>query len=1036
MNSNELNELKYVEEPFLKQLEGLGWKVTKGDKYDPSVSLRDGFNEVVLESELRKSIKNINPWIEDDQINEVVHEITVPRSNNLIEANQEVLNLLLENTSVSQNRQTGEKSPTVKFIEFKNPQENSFLAISQFKVQIPGTEKHIIPDIVLFINGLPIGVVECKSPYISDPIAEGITQLMRYSNKRGKIEGNEKLFYYNQFMISTCRQVCKYSTISGKFEHYLEWKDPYPYTLSDINTEGSKSVNSQQVLIKGVFTKDNILDIIQNFTIFQEDSNHKLIKIVGRYQQYRAVQKIIERLKSNKTPSEKSGIVWHTQGSGKSLTMMFTVRKMNRETDLKKYKVVFITDRNSLQKQLIGASQGIGYSLKKATSIKKLKNFLKTNTPDLIMGMIQKFQEREFQHDFPVLNTSENILVMIDEAHRGQYKWLGANLHKSLPNSAKIAYTGTPIDKTEKTFGDYIDKYTIDQSVEDGVTVEIIYEGRTQKGEITDKQSMDKRFEDVFKGLDSDSRQLIMGRYTWQAYLEAKEVIADKAKDMMKHYITHIFPNKFKAQVVTVSRLAAIRYKKALDKELNRIIKECEKEKEFNGVKVDIDQLKKMEIATVISGTPNDPPEFDPYTDKNIQDRNIESFKLPFDADDSDLDGNVGIIVVQSMLITGFDAPIEQVLYLDNVIREHNLLQAIARVNRVHKHKKCGFVIDYVGIANHLRDALSSFKERDINEILKGIKDSSEDIDNLNHSRRELVDFFKKRDIADLSDIDACVDVLVDEKTRFKFLQLYRNFTKNIDQVLPKPEALKYVEDLKLFSFISQSARNRYRDEKLSIKDASNKIRDIVDEFLISKGVDPKVPPLPIFSKKFKAKIKRHKSDKAKASELESGIKKHISRHYGEDPELYERISEKLEKLLKEYEENWELLAKELEKLLDDIQKGREEEQTFGLDPKKEMPYLGLLKRELFNKKSFSDLSEEEIDSLVNTTKDIIGIVEREVNRVDFWEKSISQKRLKNYIASHLLKTFKGNKQIFESRNSLAQQILELAFHLSKKEKI
>src|SRR3990172_12670147 len=194
-----LNEIEYVEEPFLRQLERLGWHIIRGDKYDASVSLREGFNEVIIESELREAVKRINTWIEENQISEVIREITVPQGNSFIEINKEILELLLENTS-AENRKTGEKSETVRFIDFKNPANNSFLAISQFKLNIPGTEKHIIPDIVLFVNGLPLGIVECKSPYIADPIGEAVIQLMRYSNRRGEKEGNEKLFWYNQIM--------------------------------------------------------------------------------------------------------------------------------------------------------------------------------------------------------------------------------------------------------------------------------------------------------------------------------------------------------------------------------------------------------------------------------------------------------------------------------------------------------------------------------------------------------------------------------------------------------------------------------------------------------------------------------------------------------------------------------------------------------------------------------------------------------------------------------------------------------------------
>lgn len=254
-----------------------------------------------------------------------------------------------------------------------------------------------------------------------------------------------------------------------------------------------------------------------------------------------------------------------------------------------------------------------------------------------------------------------------------------------------------------------------------------------------------------------------------------------------------------------------------------------------------------------------------------------------------------------------------------------------------------------------------------------------------------------------------------------------------MDRVLPRVEALKFTGDLKKFSFISESARNRYRDEKLSIKDASRKIREIVDEFLVSKGIDPKIPPLPIFSEKFRAKISKEKSAQAKAEELKHAIRDHILHHAEEDPELYERFSDKLERLLKEYKENWELLAKELEGLLEELRKGRLAEESFGLNPNSEVPFLGLLKRDIFGVKDIGELNKEKVDLLIQTTKDTLEIIRREIARVDFWENYTAQKRLKSYIISHLLTAFRNNKEVANKRNLLAQKLLELAFHLRDK---
>ena len=1046
-----LDEEHYVENTFLAHLKKLGWKIYRQNKDNPedvkeiiefnnfmepiygnNVKFRESFREVILEKELRESIKRINPWIEDDQINEVIRRITTPQANSLLEANREIHELLLENTSVQENRKTGEKSPTVKFIDFRNPENNSFIVISQFKVNIPGTEKHIIPDIVLFVNGLPLIVVECKSPASSDPINEAIIQLMRYSNRRGEKEGNEKLFWYNLLMIATSKQVAKYGTITSEYENFNEWKDPYPYSLSDINPDKS-IITSQDVLVQGILSKNNLLDILHIFTLFVEDPKSGIKKVAPRYQQFRTVKKIIKRIKEGKTPEEKGGIVWHTQGSGKSLTMMQTVRAFNHDPELRNFKIIFVTDREKLEKQLKDTSKSVGFTIHHAYNIEKLKELLKTDTPDLIMAMIHKFQERDLNTDFPLINPSNNILVMIDEAHRTQYKLLGANLRKALPNSIKIAFTGTPIEKTEKTFGEYIDKYGIMQSVEDGVTVEIVYEGRTHSAELSDEEAANAKFEDVFHLIDAEEKQKIMGRYTWRAYLEAEEVIKDKAKDMVEHYVTHVFPNKFKAQVVAVSRLAAIRYKKAIEDALKEKIKNLENNNPNN---IDIDTLKKLKVAVVISPSPNDDPSIykREYTDEIEQDRNIKSFQMPFDkVDESGISGNVGFIVVNEMLITGFDAPLEQVMYLDNVIKEHNLLQAIARVNRVYKNKSCGFVVDYVGVLRNLKESLAIYADEDIEEISQVVVNKAKSKDELKYTHSQLNEFFKKYGIDNWREnIEECIDLLVDEETRNEFINYVRRFNRAMDKVLPDPEALKYVTDLKIINFIKESARNRYRDDKLSIKDASNKIREIVEEYLISNGVNPKIAPLPLFSDDFISKVKKEKSPKARAEELKYAIIEHIEKHFEEDPEFYERFSDKLKKVLEEYKENWELLTQELEKIRYNIKIGREAEKTFSFDPKTEMPFFGLLKQIIFGKETPTEnLGEENINLLVNLTEDIIEIIKKEIESVDFWENYTKQKRLKSYIISQILIPKSKEKHLFfEKRNEIAQRLLELAYHI------
>lgn len=1026
MSDPRLTELQQVEEPFLRQLEGLGWRILRGDKYDPASTERENFHQVIIEGELRIALRQINPWLEDDQIDELIRRIQAPTSTQLLKANEEILGLLLEGQSVSENRQTREGHPNARYLDFSYRANNRFLAVSQFKVKIPGTEKHIIPDIVLFVNGLPLVVVECKSPVITDPLGESIEQLKRYANQRGMVEGNEKLFWFNQFRVATYRQKCHYASLTGEFDDFIEWKDPYPHTITEIDTEGGETVNSQQILVQGMLNRETLLDLVHTYTVFGTDSKGNTIKIIPRYQQYRTARKIVERLKIKTDPKERGGIVWHTQGSGKSLTMMFVARAVYHDSSLSKFKVVFITDRTDLQKQLGDTAGSVGYSLKPAASVSDLRKLLRTKTPDLILGMIHKFQDDKWNQSFPELNDSPDILVMIDEAHRSQYKLLGANLQVGLPNATRIAFSGTPIERTEREFGDYIDKYTMRQSLEDGVTVQIVYEGRAHKGEITDREAMNKRFEDVFAQFGRQERQLILGRYTLKAYLEENDTIRDKAKDMFEHYFSNVFPNRFKAQVVAYTRLAAIRYKNALEVARENKVNELVAQ---NAKVEDIEQLRQMRIEVIISGSNNDTAEYKPHTDDKKHDNAVESFKLPFDKEnDHGVKGDVGILVVCDMLITGFDAPIEQVMYLDNIIRDHNLLQAIARVNRVSAKKEHGFVVDYVGIAHHLREALAAYDERDINDILEVVQHHAADLDTLKYQHGLLKNFFAQYGVENSNDIDACVDVLADEEIRDDFIALTRAFNKAMDRVLPDPAALKFAGDLKLMAFIRESARNRYRDEKLSIKDASRKIREIVDEYLVSKGVDPKIPPLEIFSPEFAARIKTRKSARANAEEITHAIRQHITESYETDPEFFDRLGEKLERVLAEYRDNWEKLLKELEGVLDTMKKGRENENNYGFNPKTELPFLALLKRELYGKIDLGAIPETERDTLIATTADVVEVLRRETQQqVDFWENYPAQKRVRAYILNQILQAFRGNKEFVKNRNQVVEKILELA---------
>jgi len=400
------DELDKVELPALEQLQSLGWSYVEGAQLSPDESdERSSQKDVVLEKRLTTSLKRINPWINDENLRKVIRELTKTLYPNLVEANQGIWTQINQCISVMQDMGKGNKGQTVHIIDFEHPENNEFLCTNQFKVS--GVNQNIIPDILCFVNGLPLAVIECKSPYITNPMEAGIDQLLRYANRRTpeNDEGAEKLFHYNSMMVSTHRDKARVGTITSRMEHYLEWKDPYPLTVEQVGAGEA----SQDVLLAGLFSKTNFLDVLQNFTVF-EPVDGRVIKKIPRYQQFRAVHKTIERIKSGTTREDKSGVIWHTQGSGKSLTMVFLTLKMRRDPELRDYKLVFLTDRTQLDSQLTSTFTNTqGETIHHADSVKNLKELLEKDASDIITAMVQKFQESADDFDFPVLNEFNTV---------------------------------------------------------------------------------------------------------------------------------------------------------------------------------------------------------------------------------------------------------------------------------------------------------------------------------------------------------------------------------------------------------------------------------------------------------------------------------------------------------------------------------------------------------------------------------------------------------------------------------------------------
>lgn len=1080
-------EYTTVEQPFIDQLVSMGWEWNTGNLDFPTASGRSSFREVLLRKDLKQALRRINrddggkEWLDADRIATAVSVIERIAPPKLMEANKAATNLLLTGTTVEGVPGWDQgRNRTVHYIDWDNPENNTFRVVNQFRLDEPGGQgkKFIVPDLVLFVNGIPLVVVECKSPGIQEPLEEAIDQLQRYSNQRSWVageEGNERLFHTNQFVVATSYDEARVGTIGARAVHYLEWKDTSPVPMAEVAAAlGKDHLSSQEKLVAGMLRPEHMLDIVRHFTLYMQ-AESRTIKVVARYQQFRAVRKAVERLQNGKTRmaddenDRRGGIIWHTQGSGKSLTMVFLVRKMRTTPALRKFKVVVVTDRKDLQKQLADTAELTGETVKKAASTEKLKSLLAEKGPGLVFATIQKYQERdrddadpdvpevppdpeaikdapEAVGEFPVLNEDESILVLVDEAHRSQASDLHANLLKALPNCARIGFTGTPIlmgakKRTHEIFGEFIDRYGIKQSEEDGATVPILYEGRTTEGAVADGRDLDEVFEDMFRERTAKELEVIKAKYATKGHvMEAPALIEAKARNMLRHYVDAVLPNNFKAQIVAVSRRATLIYREALQEARKQLVADIDglnpavvgPDAEARAAQpIDIqyllrarehlDLIRTMEFAPVISGSNNDPADWKEWTDPAKVDARIAGFKKPFPmgpADDPAKTSRLAIIIVKSMLLTGFDAPVEQAMYLDRFIQRHELLQAIARVNRTAAKKTAGLVVDYYGVARHLKEALDAYSAEDVEGALQSLNN---EIPKLRDRYERAEALFTERGVQDVADTAPCVELLRDERLRAEFHVKLKQFLASLDLVLPRPEALPFVKGAKALAFIDARARNLYRtDGKPLGKEVGEKVRALIDEYVIARGIDPTIAPISIMDAEFGKHVDKAGSPRAQASEMEHALRFHIRQYYDEDPEHYERLSVRLEKILTELKDRWDELLEALKSFVADVKAGRRPDST-GLDPETQAPFLGVLRREVAGG---DELPPDRLKVLCEVTIEVVEHIQQEIRLEGFWENPFAQDVLRKWLVQYL----DGRDAVpFDRLQEVADRIVELA---------
>ncbi|WP_435244456.1 type I restriction endonuclease subunit R [Streptomyces sioyaensis] len=1087
-------EFVLVESPLIGQLEGMGWQHQRGgptgpaEPSDPKTSFRTSFAESVLDGILRKQLRklNLNPtdneWLDDGRITQAVSALTRLGATSLLEANSEATQLLLDGTVVDGVKGwDGGRGQRVKFIDFAHPERNHFLAISQFRLYVPGTsgKRSVIPDVVLFVNGIPLVVIECKKPtFHGGSMAQAIEQLRRYANQRGATmpEGNEKLFHTTQLTVATCGNQALLGTFTSGPGHYAVWRDPYPVTKPELASMLGKSeaaVSEQDVLAAGVLHPRRLLDIVRNFVVFMEvaadDGSSRRAKIAPRYQQYRAVCKSVDRLLSGKTLAEdgdsdrRGGIIWHTQGSGKSLTMVFLVRKMRSTPGLGHFKVVLITDRTQLQKQL---SETAKLADEKPDVVKRSKGVpgvLSRKGPGMVFVMIQKQVDATktkgsgdtLAHDrspgWDLLNDDESILILVDEAHRSQGSALHQNLMDSLPNAARIGFTGTPIimrekNRTTNIFGQFIDKYRLKEAEEDGAIVPIVYEGRIAKGAITEAEDLEDAIAQYFPELTDEEYDRLQERYaTTSDVLAADSLVRKKARDMLAHYVSGVMPNGFKAQVVAHTRRVAVRYRDALRaaraelvaeaEKLSDVVlaKEPEKLKGRQAVQVaarrQLDLLKAIDFVPVISGGQNDTEDLAAWTDSVDQEATIDRFREAFPEQLSEGDKPVAFLIVRTMLLTGFDAPIEQAMYLDRRIKEAELLQAVARVNRVADRKTRGFVVDYAGVSKHLQAAMEAYAAEDAEGRPV---DLAVEIAKLEPRRGRLKMLFTDRGVTPADDpisIEACIELLADEDLRDKFEVALRKFLTSVETVMPRKEAKPFLADVRLYALLAKWTRARYREAgEFDPSPYGEQVRELIDRHVIALGVSQVIPPAEITAQDFVAKVEALPGAKAQASEMQHAIRHHIDLYFNQDPAEYAKLRERLEKILEEHAEQWEQQVLLFQTLVDEAIQVHEYgsssgDATLGKLSKLEQALYGAIAEEVLTDGIVPEVTR---DLFISVVTDIEDLAFDRTRKKNFWNNQVARSDFQKAIVGVLVTA-----EVGEAHHAahLADKLFEIVSH-------
>lgn len=843
----------------------------------------------------------------------------------LIRTNEKIYDLVSLGKSLQQSIDGDLRSSTLKYIDWDNPENNVYHCTAEFEVERSGSHETRRPDIICFVNGIPLVVIECKSPVHKEPVDEAISQHIR-NQKEGEIPG---LFVYSQLLLSLAVDHAKYATTGTAAKFWAEWKenlskdeqrrlerlvnrqvpddvqrklfdDPFREAQNYIKASmagGPRLVTAQDRIVFALCRPERLLHLTYRYLLF--DAGEKKI---ARYQQYFCVEKTMDRVKQfTAEGSRKGGVVWHTQGSGKSLTMVMLAKALSLEPSIRSPRIVLVTDRVDLDDQIYNTFRHTGKDPVQAKTGRHLLDLLAYNKEQIITTVIDKFEAAVGSPDSKI--DDPNIFVLVDEGHRTQYGPRHAKMRNVLPRACYLGFTGTPVAKKDRNtvdkFGGLIDTYTITQATEDKAVVRLLYEGRHVPQKV-DAESLDNWFEKITHNLTKEQIADLKRKFATADQLnKAEQKVKAIAWDISMHWSQNWSGTGFKGQLVAPDKATALLYKKYLD-EFGLVSSEVliSGPSEPEGDE-DIYTENTKEVMTFWKGMMQ---RFG--TDKEYNRQLISAFKSSESPE---------IIIVVDKLLTGFDAPRNTVLYLTRSLKDHTLLQAIARVNRLHDGKEFGYIIDYRGVLENLDEALllySSLAEFDAQDLADIWQDVSAEITKLPQRHSDLWDIFKG--VKNRRDVEEYERLLADDALRAKFYERFRDYSGTLAIAMaserfleetPVPDQERYRQDLKFFGNLRVAVQRRYA-ERISYTEYEPKIKKLIDTHVGTGQVEQITPLVDIFDQEaFAKEVEKVTEPSGKADTIAHRLQKTISERWQEDPAFYEKFSKMLEEVIRAFRE-------------------------------------------------------------------------------------------------------------------------------------